>query len=299
MVCGAWKSNRTNRAANIRAMAPPAASFDCRGAPSSCCRERMASFCFSSLIELSPCLVSGSGAQPYMGTTSHSPVMMCLLIVPPRPPGSTVSPAASMSSMSSTRRRDGGGSYPARNQRCAALRYRCRLRSGGMCRAVLDQEFGVRSQARSSVVIITPFVPAGWTGRTAYPSDDQSRWSHDGWTVGARPARHRRRSAKSESRTVARGARPAAPRRIAESPESTQGRFPARGPRRSGDALPPAPSPLRPRRPFGVREAAARPTGTRGHPRGLRCRVDRVTPSMGPLSTGTCAYALWSHASSD
>jgi hypothetical protein len=97
----------------------------------------MASFCFSSLIELSPCLVSGSGTQPYMGTTSHSPVMMCLLIVPPRPPGSTVSPAASMSS---TRRRDGGGSYPARNQRCAALRYCCRNRSGGMCRAVLDQE---------------------------------------------------------------------------------------------------------------------------------------------------------------
>jgi hypothetical protein len=91
--------------------------------------------------------------------------------------------------------------------------------------------------------MITPFVPAGWTGRTAYPSDNQSRWSHGGgWTVGARPARHRRSGAKWESRTVARGARPAARRRIAESPESSQGRFRARGPRRSGVAPYPAPT---------------------------------------------------------
>ena len=145
--------------------------------------------------------------------------------------------------------------------------------------------------------MISPFVPAGWTGRTAYPSDDQSRWSHDGWTVGAQPARHRRCGAKSESRTVARGARPAARRRIAELPESTRGRFRARGPRRSGVAPHPAPTLLRPRRPSGVRGTAARPTGIRGHPRGLRCRVDRVTSSMGPLSPGTCACALWSHSS--
>ena len=272
-------------------MAPPAASFDCRGAPSSCWRERVLSFCFSSFI----CLISLFGV--WIGVQSpiwHGIALDDALVDRASAAARFHRVTGGVGAVESTTGLVSCSESALRHP----LRYLCRHRSGGMYPSVLDQELAFDLKQGLPFVIVIPFVPAGWTGRTAYPTDDRSR-SHDGRSVGALPARHRRRSAESESRTVARGARPAARRRIAESPESTQGRFRARGPRRLGEALHPARSVLRPRRPSGVREAAARPTGTRGHPRGLRCLVDRVTPWIGPLSTGTCAYAHLSHASCD